>query len=465
MLTHLGRSIIDRIGIVPGWCLVAICVIGIASSSPAVADDDSSLMTDPTVWVKGGIRDPAPVSTLEYKRQFELNYRSVLKSKNLSNSNKAILEGAMHYQMATLALHANRHQRMSMFDRIRTDLRTSSTTAEARTFVLDTLIKLIPRLLKEDSPELRVAAVRMLGLLDVSSNPNVPYIGAAPPLLEVLKRGDEEIHLKALAAKALGRILESGSPHLTLRVEIAEALAAETRRLRSVQATFDKKLMAGYQWHMWHLVEALGSTQRTDNLTATVSFVEVLMEVLTDRNQDKLSRVRASRAISRLPLDANTNLELINHEIALLVLEMCRAYQVDKQWPYWDRAFTEVFIAYDGFNANEIASKMGLRNQATKGPLGAALPAINNARDLMLPLIRTVVNSPAARPNLDAKAISDLEVWTKSAVPADRHIRPGGKAFPVAPAAPAAGASGITPPPAVPMSHVFRRSLARPLWT
>ncbi|MEZ6058167.1 MAG: hypothetical protein R3C01_15825 [Planctomycetaceae bacterium] len=451
MLIQSGRSKNVRFKTAIGWQVMIALVFGFVVSVGSVrGDDTSALENDPTIWAKGGIRDPEPPSQDDYRRKYEITYRSTLKTKSLNSASKEILEKTIHYQMALLCLHSNRHQRMSMFERIRTDLRNRDTSAEARTFILETVVKLAGRMMKEDSPELRLAAVRILGGLDVSSSPNVPYIGASAQLLEVFKRDDSEIHLKALAAKGLGRILESGSPHLTLRVEIAEALAKEVRRLRKDHANFDKKTIVGYQWHMWHLVEALGSTQRTENLTGTLSFVEVLMEVLTDRSQDKLSRVRSARAISRLPLEGTTNMELINHEVVLLVVEMCHGYQADTKWPYWDRAFTEVFITYDGFNATEIASKMGFRNQATKSGLNTAQASVNQARDLMLPLIRTVVNAPQARPKLDPQSITELETWAKGAVPANRRVRANGEVFPVS--APAAAPMGTTPAPAVPMT-------------
>lgn len=170
------------------------------------------------------------------------------------------------------------------------------------------------------------------------------------------------------------------------------------------------------------------------------------MEVLVDRDLDQLSRVRAARAISRLPLDGGTNLELINHEVALLFVEMCNAYQVNRKWPYWDRAFVEVFITYDGFNAVEIAGKMGLKNQVTKAGLATAQTAVTEARGLMLPLIRTVVNAPQARPDLDPKALGELEAWTKESVPSNRRVRAAGVEFP----------SVAATRPAVPMTLVNR---------
>jgi len=391
---------------------------------------------DPAEWAKEGIFDPPPIDHNQF-RQLELRYRAALKTTQPSNDQKDQLQKVFHYRASELARFANRFTVGRDVDKIVGDLKPNNVTPTARTYVLNLLADFGVRLTKEQPEHARLAGITLLRSLNASWNPDVPYAGSAPQLIKLLSLPDEDIYLKAPIAQRMGEILESGSPQLSLRLEIADSLSKEIRRLGADRANVSKQDLVGYDWYMMRLTEALGKTQRTDNLTSTLSYIDVLMEVLVDRKQNFMTRASAARALSRLPLGADVNLELINHETGFLGAEMSRAYQANPRWWMWGHVYLTTYLTYDAPGKEEIARNEGLMLQIKRPGLSGATDPVTAVRNLLLPLEKTVINNAKARTKLQEDDIKALEDWLKANVPADRKARPGGPEIP---------ANGVTKP-------------------
>lgn len=403
------------------WCrLILGLAIGLAGeAAPARAQSASSTSA------AGSIFQPPPPTADEFRRTLQLPYREALRASQLDRSAKQTIDRVIHYQVALLADPTQASQRQRNIRTIITDLRSTSTSPAAREYVLSQVIHRCEQLLNEPQPDVRVTAVDLLGQLNSSWNPVVPCVEAADVLLRTLSFPDKYIHVKVVAAPALGRILRD-APAAKLpvlkRIEIAEKIAAEIKRLREVRGTPEEPPALGRSWAMWKLVEALGYCDRVYNAARNPVFADVLMETLTDPREDFFTRARAAQALSRLPFEASSNLALLNYEVARLTHELGKAYNVSLAagtvWPLWRRCAFHIYFAYETENAAVERPQMrGLMYQVNRAGLGGYKAAIQEARALVLPITNNLTGVAINPPPVPTADLDRLAEWLKANQP------------------------------------------------
>jgi hypothetical protein len=420
-----------------GWLVLAIGLGGTATPAMAQSADSTS--------AAGSIYDPPPPAPDEYRRTIQLAYREALKATQLDRATKQLLERAVHYQVWLLAAPEHASQRQKNIRAIISDLRNRSTSPAAREYLLSQVIYRCDQLLNEPRPDVRVAAVDLLGQLNSSWGPDIPCVEAADVLLRTLAFPDKYIHVKVVAAPALGRILRDSPANklpILKRIEIAEKIAAEIKRLRDVRGTPEEPPGIGRSWAMWKLVEALGYCDRVYNAARIPVFADVLMETLTDPREDFLTRSRAAQALSRLPFEATSNLALLNYEVARLTHELGKSYNVSLAagtvWPLWRRCAFHIYFAYETENAAVERPQMrGLMYQVNRAGLGGYRAAIQEARALVLPITNNLTGVVLNPPPVPAADLDRLAEWLKAnQPPPDARLTPESRP-PAAPSAPA----------------------------
>jgi hypothetical protein len=222
-----------------------------------------------------------------------------------------------------------------------------------------------------------------------------------------------------------------------VRVDIAEALVGQL----AASVTDD-------EWLQWRLAEGLGLVGLVYDNQKKPIVAEVLAAVLADPRRSFLVRAEAASSLGRLPLDREIDLNVIAQEIAQLARQMTDAYQKNSNQASWKISFLRLFMAFKPVNDDDAKEGVGLLTQVTtKGPLSAYKKTVQEAYDVVLPLVQGVLNPPQ---NLD-DAVAKLKDWLnrnppptartaekdESAGEQPRSTAPGGQA--PAGAGPAAG--------------------------
>lgn len=398
------------------------------------------------------IHNPPPPTADEYRRTLQLPYREALRAVQLDRNHKQTVDRVIHYQVWLLAAPGQEAARQRNIRTIINDLRSRGTSPVAREYVLSQVILRCGQLLDEPQPDVRVIAVDLLGQLRFQWQPDQPLVESAETLLRTLTFPDKYIDSKIVAAPALGYILrEAPASRLPVlkRIEIAEKIANEIKRLRDVRGTPAEPPEIGRSWAMWKLVEALGYSDRVYNAAQVPVFADVLMETLTDPKEDFLTRARAAQALSRLPFQANSNLGLLNYETARLTHELGTAYNAALKsgavWPMWRRAAMHIYCAYETENAAVERQQMrGLMYQLNRSGLAGFRPAVQEARGLVLPIINGFVGTPVNPPPVSTADLDRLGEWLKANKP-----EPGAKLTPESRVPLAAAAAPLRTPPDV----------------
>ncbi len=382
------------------------------------------------------IRQPPPPDERTFKREIQLRYREPLKKNQLTSADKALLAKAAHYLVFQLIKEDEKFDRASIRRKIHQDLRSKNTSDAGRQYMLEQLAFRCGQLLQEPLGEHKLQGALLLSELNTAySNergvPDVPYVGAYQPLLKCFELDDRFIDTKSVAAEALGRILRDGEPALTIRIEIAKALAAEINRLVEQQASQEKALDIGRTWHLWKVTTALGFCNRIYDLRKVPEFPDALMAVLANDRLDWLSRARAAHSLSRLPYDSSSNLAVINFETARLTRDMVRTYnEKSSAWSLWRLVAGRIYATYETEHGSvERSQRIGLMYQVERPGLGKYKAEITEARDLILPILNTLLANPPQPPTVRWPKInpSDIEAlskWLEQHDPGTRKITP-----------------------------------------
>jgi hypothetical protein len=152
------------------------------------------------------------------------------------------------------------------------------------------------------------------------------------------------------------------------------------------------------------------------------TIIDALMRALADQERDWFVRSAAARAVSQLPFDQATNVELINHEIGKLTLQLCEAYNADtgRKASKWRWAFATIYLAYRSETAEQQNQKhWGLQFQETQR--GKA--EVDALYKVLLPILKSMIETMDGReiPDAQIKALAD---WLAKNKPADRKVTP-----------------------------------------
>ncbi len=306
-----------------------------------------------------------------------------------------------------------------------------------RAIVLKAMTARVVELLAENPPhhpDVQLGLVLLLGDLNsnvVATPPLiVPYTGSYKALITVLEDPARPLQCRIHAASGLGRMgrdavvgVPGGDLTVLQRNEIAAALA---KVLTSAPA---QGLEAGKVWFRCRVAEALGDCGVAFDLNNASVFIDALM--ITATNPAEHLRVRAAclRATTQLNWNGSTNVPLILHETAKLLLEVAQGHNAalvaNKRLPNADfqHANFDVYLSFNPRTAHQASTlKWGFLNQTTRPGLAQHDPAIKAAYAVHLPVIQQIVSNPKIPVLIPAAQIAALDAWVKAPanVPKDR---------------------------------------------
>lgn len=392
----------------------------------------------------GEIFNPAPPSEAQAKRELFIPYRDALRRGQLSQAEKDVINKMTHFQVHQLIAPGKELERNRNMQKLMTDIRSQNTSPGARDYLLSQITFRAGQLLDVEgggSPaaarkanEAKMIGAMLLSELNVSFNPDIPYVGAADQLMRALSLPDSFIEAKIWAADGLSRILRNAPPNalpVLKRLEITTRIDQEIQRLRSVRGTPEAPNTVGANWLMWNLVEGLGNSERVYDAGRTQIYADTLLSVLADGSEDFLTRARAAHALSRLPYEPTTNLGALNYEVARYTYDLAKTYNANlaggNPWPLWRRAALHVYLAYEARTAAERTENKGLMYQAQRAGLNGYQTSIQGARNVVLPILNVLIENPQLTPQIPQNLIANLETWLIENPPGNSKLTPESK--------------------------------------
>ncbi len=363
-----------------------------------------------------------------------------LGSASLTDAEKKSLLKHLTNQVYGLTLEQNVDRHAIIIDNITRPAEQGTTSPAAREFLYENIIKLVDGLLKEQPPQppnVQYSLVLLVSRLNakppnLTARPQVPaqpYPQSQQLLMKVLLDQGMPIVVRIRAASGLERLMRDGDISTVDKSNIGVAIA------KALEQKVDNPLAR--KWYRWKLVEGLGATGRYEETGYRPVMIDALMNVLVNREDDWEVRAAAARALSQLPLDQKTNVELVNYEIVRLLHDLTVAYNASDKTPpsTWRWAFASVFLAYKAATAAEQNVKhWGLMHLNT--PRGR--DQISSAYKVVLPVAKPFIETQALRP-IEAARVNALAEWLKTNTVTDRKPTPGSSDLP-------------NPPPPVPQA-------------
>src|SRR5262249_48836660 len=141
-----------------------------------------------------------------------------------------------------------------------------------------------------------------------------------------------------------------------------------------------------HEWYQWRLVEGLGRLNIVLNADKSKPVVaHELLVVLADEDRPPLVRSEAALSLGRLQYTTDINAGLIAYEMALLAQQMADDYGKAPDEAMWKLCFMKV---YGGFKPLDDEQKRGLLTQAERGPLAGYKRSVQEAFDVVLPVVK-----------------------------------------------------------------------------
>ncbi len=429
-----GRSVVGNLRNVVSWSmrLAGLAVLGVcffAGPVSAQAPPAATVYAPPRTTVKD---DTA------WRKSNQLKWQAALKAIAPTNAEtKILVDGSnLYVDRMTIPEYLPDLPRR-VIDVAKRLPEGQLTSPKPREILLKTMTARVGELLAENPPhhpDIQLGLVLLLGDLNskvVTTPPStVPYTGSYKVLITVLEDPARPLQCRIHAASALGRIgreavigVSGGDLTVLQRSEIAAALA---RVLTSAPA---QGLEAGKVWFRCRVAEALGDCGVAFDLNNASVFIDALM--ITATNPAEHLRVRSAclRATTQLNWNGSTNVPLILHETAKLLLEVAQGYNAalvaNKRLPNADfqHANFDVYLSFNPRTAHQASTlKWGVLNQSTRPGLAPHDPAIKAAYAVALPVIQQIVSNPKIPVLIPAAQIAALDAWVKAPanVPKDR---------------------------------------------
>jgi hypothetical protein len=174
-----------------------------------------------------------------------------------------------------------------------------------------------------------------------------------------------------------------------------------------------------HEWYQWRLAEGLGKLNIVQNADKRPVVPQALAKVLAHPKRTWLVRSEAALSLGRLAYTSEIDAGLIAYEIAILAQQMAESedYSKDSTLALWKLCFLKL---YGAFKPIDVEQKRALLTQTEKGPLASHRRTVQEAFDVILPLLRKVVNEEEEMDTV----LANLRKWLDANVRNNFKIHP-----------------------------------------
>lgn len=378
------------------------------------------------------------------KSQKMAKYNDILRKGVFSgDEDKKLVASIIRWQLCRMTQKENRDSAHNIRTKeILRDLRAAiearGAGKEVRVFMMQTIAEKAPELFEYHLVARLNAAILLAELSDWNEvekegrNPAVRCTRAVKPLIDLVKDSKQPAVVRLWGVKGLAKLAEIPDLKTTVRDQIVEALV--------------EKLNDGYNEHWWYqmrLAEGLVAVKvlATSKDKQKPIVVQALAEAVVDPRREWQARAAAANAIGQLPFDGSIDLGVIAYGVADLARQMTDAYQKTPKSD-WRPTFLTL---YGSFISGESGSESGLLTQVqTSGKLAPHKKSVQEAYDLVVPLVQKVITNPQG---IDT-SLAKLKEWLKANSPKVNKISqdmpPLNPARTSSPAAPPSANGGTT---------------------
>ncbi|MGE5191782.1 MAG: HEAT repeat domain-containing protein [Deltaproteobacteria bacterium] len=385
-----------------------------------VPQEPPEALTTTEEWIEYPFPEDKPGSKRFYNATIS-KYKTIIGAGEFaSDADRKQVADIIRYKLSLLTRKENRDKIWFYRNDILTDVKTSPTSRtgsrEARKFMLKTIAEEAPRLFKYHAVARINGAILLAELSDPLYNEAdgdgnrkaaEPCIRALEPLLELVKDKQQLTAARIWGVIGLVRLGELPELKLPLRNTIVKALVEQLHN------SADE-----HEWYQWRVAEGLGKLNVVYDAEKRAIVPQELAQVLADADRPWLVRAEAALSLGRLQYtSADIDAGLIAYETALLALQTAEAYGKEPERDIWKLYFMKVYGAFKPLDADQ---KRGLLTQAEKGPLASYKRTVQEAFDVVLPVVRNVVvNSEGMDTSL-----ASLRKWIDSNTPKTFKIHP-----------------------------------------
>jgi hypothetical protein len=381
-----------------------------------VPPEPSDALTTTDEWIED------PFTDRKVKQATLLaQYNTIIASGEFTGkAQEALVADIVRWKLSLLTRKEFREQVQANRDKLLADLKKSPTnpkvgSREVRKFILQTIAKEAPRLFKYHAVARINGAILLAELSDPAYNEAdgdgnrraaEPCIRGIAPLTALVN--DKSQLTAPRIWGVIGLVRLAALPELK-PVQRNEIVVTLLNRL----SDSDQE----HEWYQWRLVEGLGKLNIVLNAEKLPVVPKELATVLADTERPLLVRSEAALSLGRLQYTTDINAGLIAYEMALLAQQMADAYGKDPDEAMWKLCFMKV---YGGFKPLDADQKYALLTQADRGPLAGYKRTVQEAFDVVLPVVKIVIHK---QEGMEA-ARANLRKWLDSNTPKVFKIHP-----------------------------------------
>jgi len=379
-------------------------------------------LTTSDEWIEEPFGDPTAAAN---KRKMLAKYTTIRQAGDfVNNDDKELVRKVIVWKLSELTRKENREKAWKLRGEILTDIKTSPSNKNSphvvRKFMLDTIASEAPKLFQYHVVARLHGAILLAELSDPlyneeepsGRNPGKPCVRAADPLMKMAKDGSQLPAVRVWGVNGLVRLAILPEISNQLRNQIIETL---------VELMTSSGKEKEHLWYQWRLAEGLGKMTVIQNQDKRPIVPQALAQVLADVDRPWLVRAEAAQSLGRLPYDrGDIDLGLVAYQTAKLTQQMTDAFNKDPKPAGWKLCFMKLYGAFKPLDDDDAKLKRGLLTQVEKGALSTYKRTVQEAFDLVLPLVAKVLNSPEG---IDVP-LANLKKWLDQNPPKSLKIHP-----------------------------------------
>ncbi|MBL4883860.1 MAG: hypothetical protein JKY95_04885 [Planctomycetaceae bacterium] len=392
--------------------LLAFLVVNAPNLSVVLAQDEAAKKE-----AVAEVNTEELVTTEEVGSQRKLapNYYKAISKTSLSQSEVQAIKNYTRIQVLQMSLESKKRELPNIRKKIKRDF--SRAKQPGTDLLLSEITAHCQKLLNHPMP-VRLNAVMLISELNQSQGnigkkeAAIPYEGKADTLLAIVKNPVQSQAVKVIAVRGLDRLCKDASLKVDLRKKIASSLIVEIKKA-NIQP-----------WYKLVCVETLGSVDDLYDTQRKPYIIQALCEVLIDNKQPWLVRAEAAHSLGRTKMDANTNVALINHEVARFAYDLSLQFNRNTKLYYWKKSFFQVYTTYRKLTQQDTA----FLDRVSKAPLSKHKTNVEAAYKVILPVVNEVVGQPSPQTTKISKtALEKLKDFIDNNPPASLSVAPGSK--------------------------------------
>lgn len=351
-------------------------------------------------------------------------YKRVLSNGDFANNEeKELVRKIVIWKLSMLTRKDNRDNVEKERRKIEQDIKSTpgnkSGPRAVRKFLLDAIVKETPELFKYHFIARLNGAILLAELSGPEFNleeasgrtPAKPCLLAFDPLIALVSDRSQLAAVRIWGVNGLVRLATMPELNAQKRNDIVDLLVKELNESGNE-----------HEWYQWRLAEGLGKLNVIQNQAKVPVVPQALAMVLADSNRPWLVRAEAAQSLGRLPYDRDIDLGLVAYETGRLAKQMTDAFNKEPKRSSWKICFIKLYGAFKPVDEEDEKRKLGLLKQVEQKPaLSSYKRTVQEAFELVLPLVAKVVNNPAG---IDVP-LGNLQKWLDANPPKNATLQPG----------------------------------------